>query len=111
MLSFIFPALKKGSICLIDEIESNLHPNILPAVVNLFTSEETNPKGAQLICTTHMPILMADLSKYQIFLVEKNKDCESEVYRLDEVKEVRSDDNLFKKYLAGAYGGIPDIEL
>lgn len=111
MLSFIFPALKTGAVCLIDEIENNLHPNILPAVVNLFSSEETNPKGAQLICTTHMPTLMADLSKYQIFLVEKNKDCESEVYRLDEVQDVRNDDNLFKKYLAGAYGGIPDTEL
>ena len=111
MLSFIFPALKKGAVCLIDEIETNLHPNILPAVVNLFTSKETNQKGAQLICTTHMPTLMADLSKYQIFLVEKNKDCESEVYRLDEVQDVRSDDNLFKKYLAGSYGGIPDVDM
>ena len=111
ILSFIFPALEKGSICLIDEIENNLHPNILPAVVNLFTSEETNPNGTQLICTTHMPTLMTDLSKYQIFLVEKNKDCESEVYRLDEVQDVRNDDNLSKKYLAGTYGGIPDIDL
>ena len=111
MLSFIFPALKTGSVCLIDKIENNLHPNILPEVINLFTSKKTNPKGAQLICTTHMPTLMTDLSKYQIFLVEKNKDCESEVYRLDEIKDVRSDDNHFKKYLAGAYGGIPDIEL
>ena len=80
-------------------------------MVNLFGSEETNSKGAQLIYTTHMPTLMTDLSKYQIFLVEKNKDCESEVYRLDEVQDVRNDDNLFKKYLAGAYGGIPDTEL
>lgn len=111
ILRFIFPALKKGSVCLIDEMEDSLHPNILPAIVNLFTSEETNPEGAQLICTTHMPTLMADLSKYQIFLVEKNKDCESEVYRLDEVEGVRSDDNILKKYLAGAYGGIPDIDM
>ena len=108
-LSFIFPALAKGSVCLIDEIESNLHPNILPAIVGLFTSSEINSKKAQLICTTHMPTLMSDLSKYQIFLVEKNTDCESEVYRLDEVQKVRSEDNLFKKYLAGAYGGVPDI--
>jgi len=111
MLSFIFPVLEKGTLCLIDEIETNLHPNILTAVINLFTSNDTNPKGSQLICTTHMPILMTDLSKYQIFLVEKNKDCESQVYRLDELKDVRSDDNLFKKYLAGAYGGIPDIDM
>ena len=111
MLSFIFPALEKGSVCLIDEIENNLHPNILPTIVNLFASEETNPKGAQLICTTHMPTLMADLSKYQIFIVEKNQDCESEMYRLDEIQGVRNDDNLLKKYLAGAYGGIPDVDV
>ena len=71
MLSFIFPVLERGSICLMDEIEYNLHPNILPAVVSLFTDPETNPKEAQLICTTHMSTLMTDLSKYQIFLVEK----------------------------------------
>ena len=111
MLRCIFPVLEKGSVCLIDEIEDSLHPNMLPTIINLFTSEETNPKGAQLICTTHMPTIMADLSKYQIFLVEKNKECESEVYRLDEVEKVRSDDNFLKKYLAGSYGGIPDIDM
>ena len=108
ILSFIFPALTKGSVCLIDEIEHNLHPNILPSIVNLFISPEIK---AQLICTTHMPTLMSDLSKYQIFLVEKNPECESEVYRLDDVEGVRSDDNLLKKYLAGSYGGVPDIDI
>ena len=111
MLRFIFPALEKGSIFLIDEIENNLHPNMLPAIIDLFISPETNPNNAQLICSTHMPTLMSDLSKYQIFLVEKNPECESEVYRLDDVQGVRSDDNLFKKYLAGSYGGVPDIDL
>ena len=111
MLRPVFQALAKGSVCLIDEIEDSLHPNILPTIVNLFTSEETNQKGAQLICSTHMPTLMSDLSKYQIFLVEKNQECESEVYRLDDVEGVRSDNNFLKKYLAGAYGGIPDIDI
>ncbi len=96
---------------LIDEIERNLHPNILPTLVNLFTSEETNPKGAQLICATHTPILMSVLSKYQIFLVQKNQECESEVYRLDEFPGIRNDENIFKKYLAGAYGGVPNIDM
>ena len=111
MLRFVFRALTKGSVCLIDEIEDSLHPNILPTIVNLFNSEETNPKEAQLICSTHMPTLMSDLSKYQIFLVEKNQECESEVYRLDDVEGVRSENNFLKKYLAGAYGGIPDIDI
>ncbi len=111
MLRFVFRALAKGSVCLIDEVEDSLHPNALPTIVNLFTSEETNPDGAQLICSTHMPTLMSDLSKYQIFLVEKNQECESEVCRLDEIEGVRNDDNFLKKYLAGAYGGIPDIDM
>ena len=110
MLSVILPALNRGTICLIDEIEMHLHPNMLPSVIDLFVSTETNPNDAQLICTTHMPTLMSELSKYQIFLVEKNKECESKVYRLDELEGVRNDDNLFKKYLAGAYGGTPDID-
>ena len=110
-LSFIFPALEKGSTCLIDELEYNLHPNILPAIINLFIDPETNPKGAQLICTTHAITLMSELSKYQIFVVEKNSECESNVDRLDKIEGVRSNDNLFKKYLAGAYGGVPDIDM
>ena len=111
MLSFIFPSLQRGSSCIIDELENDLHPNILPAIINLFISPENNPKKAQLICTTHASTLMSELSKHQIFLVEKNSDCESNVYRLDELQGVRNDDNLFKKYLAGAYGGVPDIDM
>ena len=110
-LSFIFPSLQKGSTCFIDELENNLHPNILSSIINLFIDPETNPKGAQLICTTHANHLMNELSKYQIFIVEKNLECESDIYRLDEVEGVRSDDNLSKKYLAGSYGGVPDIDM
>ena len=109
MLSLILPALETGSPCLIDEIESSLHPEIIEIVLSLFSSKTSNPKGAQLICVTHNPLIMNQLSKYQIFLTEKT-DCESKLYRLDEVENVRSDDNFFRKYLAGAYGGVPDLD-
>jgi hypothetical protein len=42
-------------------------------------------------------------------LVEKDKNCQSEAWRLDEVKGVRSDDNLYAKYMAGAYGAVPEL--
>ena len=109
MLSLILPALETGSACLIDEIESSLHPEIIDMILSLFSSKTSNPKGAQLICATHNPIVMSQLSKYQIFLTEKI-DCESQLYRLDEIENVRSDDNFFRKYLAGAYGGVPDLD-
>ena len=110
-LRMILPALDTGSLCVIDEIESSLHPKMLPFICNLFVSEDSNPKGAQLLCTTHAPTLVHELSKHQIFLTEKSKDCESEIYRLDEVEGVQIDDNLFGKYLAGAYGGVPEIDI
>ena len=111
ILSFVIPALKTGTVCLIDEIETSLHTDILSSIIDLFVSPESNPKKAQLIFTTHLPTLMNDLSKHQIFLVEKNLECESEVYRLDQIEGIRNDDDLQKKYLAGAYGGVPDTEL
>ena len=111
MLRRILPALNTGSLCVIDEIESSLHPKMLPFICDLFISKESNPKGAQLLCTTHASILVNELSKYQIFLTEKNKDCESEIYRLDQVEGINPDDNLYGKYLAGAYGGIPQIDV
>ncbi len=110
-LRMILPTLGTGSLCVIDEIESSLHPKMLPFICDLFVSEESNPKGAQLLCTTHAPILVNELSQYQIFLTEKNKDCESEIYRLDDVEGVKSDDNFLGKYLAGAYGGVPQIDV
>ena len=109
LLTLILPSLKKGTPCVIDELESSLHPDMLPFICNLFIQPKSNPYGSQLICTTHAPIIFRLLSKYQVFLTEKNKDCESEIYRLDEVEGIRPEDDLAKNYLAGAYGGVPDF--
>lgn len=40
-------------------------------------------------------------------LVEKDEHCGSWLWRLGDVKGVRADDNLYAKYMAGAYGGVP----
>lgn len=111
ILRIILPVLNHGSLCLIDEIESSLHSDMLPFLCDLFVAPESNPKGAQLLCTTHASNLLSEFSKYQVFLTEKNKNCESEIYRLDHLEGVRSDDNLSGKYLAGVYGGVPNIDI
>ena len=49
------------------------------------------------------------LHKAQVVLVEKDDNCESDAWRLDSVKGVRADDNLYAKYMAGAYGAIPQV--
>lgn len=110
LLRHILPVLDSGGVAVIDEFETGLHPHIVRAIVQLFYSQEHNPKGAQLIANFHTDYLLQEtLEKYQIVLTEKNPETLScEAWRLDEVK-TRNDANHYAKYHAGAYGGIPNL--
>jgi len=109
LLHFLLPAIESGGIAIIDELEIDLHPHTLPRIIELFENPATNPKNTQLLFTTHSLEILSYLEKEQVILVEKNKECESEIYRLDELKGIRRDDNIYAKYMAGAYGAVPNI--
>jgi AAA15 family ATPase/GTPase len=109
LLNKIVPIIENGGIVIYDEIESSIHPYIAKKIIDLFASKEINPKNSQILFSTHQPWLLNDRTKTQIYLVEKNANFESELYRLDEVEGVRNDDNFCMKYLAGAYGAVSDM--
>lgn len=109
LLKNILVALQKGSIAVLDEFDINLHPEMVLALSDLFLQPETNPQNAQLLMSTHNHLLLSKLDKYQIVLVEKNENGISEAWRLDEMNNVRPDENYYSKYLAGAYGAVPKI--
>lgn len=109
LLARILPALKDGGLVLIDELEADLHPHMLTPILDLFFSPKTNPHNAQIIFTSHSMEVLSLLHKAQVMLVEKDEHCESDAWRLDSVKGVRADDNLYAKYMAGAYGAIPQL--
>lgn len=109
ILKTILQALENGTVAIVDEFDVNLHPEMVMALFDLFIQPETNPKNAQLLLSTHSHILLSKLDKYQIILVEKNENGISESWRLDEVSDVRSDENYYSKYIAGAYGAVPKI--
>ena len=50
--------LKRGGVLLVDELERELHPMLVNYVVAKFQSKKSNPKGAQIIFTTHDTELM-----------------------------------------------------
>ena len=106
--SEILPVLDSGNIAAIDEIDADLHPYVVEAMVDQFRSCLT-ARQSQLICTLHSTTIMNTLDMYQIAFVEKGEDLTSEMYRLDEFKGIRERENYFGRYLAGAYGAIPDI--
>jgi len=109
LLRQILPILAEGGIAVLDEFEIDLHPHMVPALLELFTSPKNNPRNAQLLFSCHSIELMKILDKYQILLVEKDEYGYSRVIRMDEIKGVRSDDNIYAKYDAGAYGAVPNI--
>ncbi len=109
LLKTILQVLDRGGIAVLDEIDINLHPEIVLALFDLFIQPETNPKNAQLLLSTHSHLILSKLDKYQIVLVEKNENGASEAWRLDEVSGIRADENYYSKYIAGAYGAVPKI--
>lgn len=109
LLRFLLPVILNGGIAVIDELEVDLHPHMILRIIQLFSNSATNPRNSQLIFSCHSLEILQMLHKEQILLVEKNPDCQSDLYRLDTLKGVRRDDNLFAKYNSGAYGAIPNI--
>ena len=120
MLADVFNALnaktadgtdkKNNSVLVVDEFDMSLHPELSEAILSLFKHSEINNNNAQIIFTTHNHLLLNEVDKYNIFIIQKNDKGESEAYRLDDVEGVRLDDNYFNKYIAGVYGGTPDID-
>lgn len=108
LLTRLLPVLQHGGIAVIDEIDNDLHPHMLPHLLDLFRYEETNPNNAQIVFSCHTPEILNLLSKHQVYLVEK-ADLSSDAWRLDDVEGLRADDNLYAKYMAGALEAVPNL--
>ncbi len=109
LLSRLLPVLASGGLAVIDEFEDDLHPHMLEPILDLFANPATNPHGAQLLFTCHALEVLNILHKSQVMLVEKDANNESSAWRLDSVEGVRHDDNFYAKYMAGAYGAVPQL--
>ena len=103
-------SLDAGGVLIMDEFDINLHPHILPMLLDCFTDPESNKHKAQLIFTTHYSSILDKMGKYRTFLVNK-EDNESFGYRLDEIPGdlLRNDRNISSIYNAGKIGGVPKL--
>lgn len=109
LLMLLLPVLETGGLAIIDEFENDLHPHMLEPILDLFANPATNPHNAQMLFTCHAVEMLNLLPKSQVMLVEKDSECESSAWRLDDVEGIRSDDNYYAKYMAGAYGAVPSL--
>lgn len=113
IVGLILYALKTGSVFLVDELECSLHPLLMREIVLLFKKRRHNPKGAQILFTTHNTDILDDsiLRLSEIALVRKTVANGTLVRRLVEAKkdgeDIRNVTNFRKQYLAGFYSGVP----
>lgn len=101
-------AFSDGYTMLIDELGSNIHPNITREIIKQFQSPKTNPKRAQLIFTSHDNTLQQRnlLRRDQIWFTAKRDDGSTELYPLTDFKP-RNDLAIDKAYLDGRFGAVP----
>lgn len=110
-LGYILAALDKGKIIFIDEIDSKLHFLVADYLLKMFNSIDKNPNNSQLICTAHNIILMDDdLRRDQIYFTSKDEYGVSSLVSLADYKGVRKNDLFSKKYLAGFYLKLPNLD-
>lgn len=102
-------ALDKGRPAVLDEIDGDLHVDIVGEILGWFRSRETNPGTAQLLISSHNVGLLDDLEKEEVFIVEKTDDGATRVHGAQDVRGLRRDVRLYPKYRAGVLGGIPKI--
>ncbi|WP_271911972.1 AAA family ATPase [Vreelandella alkaliphila] len=105
----ILPIMWSGGTAVYDELDSDLHPYMMPFVIDLFMNPEINLQKGQLIFSGHTLEAIKDLERSQIFFAEKNN-LRSEIYRCDDLLGLRSDENIYKKYVQGALGGVPNLD-
>jgi len=110
-LIYYYYNLTAGGVLILDEFDINLHPDILPHLLNLFTDSKSNPNNAQMIFTSLNPEILDSLGKYRAYLFEK-EDGESFGYRLDEpdTNILRNDRKVSAPYKRHLLGGYPKIE-
>ena len=106
MLASVAERLDIGGVSILDEFDNDLHPQLTMEIIDLFKDEDTNPKNAQLIFTSHTMEALKVLRKQHVYITEK-ENSKSDAWRADEIEGLKERDNLYSKYISGALGGVP----
>ena len=114
LISLLIPALEalaQGSLLVVDELDTSLHPDLARAFVSLFNKEDSNPHGAQLVFSTHDVTLLGSglIRQDEIWMTDKNRDGASGFTPLTDFK-LRSRDDIERAYRHGRFGGVPTAD-
>jgi hypothetical protein len=108
----VLRALRTGQLVLFDEIDASLHPRLSARLIELFHDPETNPRGGQLVFTSHDTSLLNHLNRDEVWLTEKTTQGATTLTALAEYggEKVRRSLNIERAYLQGRFGAVPELD-
>jgi AAA15 family ATPase/GTPase len=100
--------LANGYTVFLDELETSMHPVMVMELLRLIFSEKENPKGAQIIFTTHNALLLdiTLMRRDQVWFTDKDAEGEGHLYPLTDYAP-RKGESLIRGYMSGRYGAVP----
>ena len=116
-INIIFDILTspKESVCIADDFDAHLHPKLLRAIIELFTSSENESR--QLIFNSHDIINMSNklFRRDEIWFAYRDEDYSTQYVPLSNIvnykgEMIRKDAVYSKQYLEGRFGADPFIK-
>jgi len=105
ILHNIFIANITNSPLIIDELDSLLHPVLVPIIINLLIEN-----NIQIIYSTHNIYNMQFLQNDEIFLIEKDENHTTTIKPVKDNPDIKGYKNLLTLYENGYLGGVPNIK-
>ena len=99
--------LDSGHLAIMDALDADFHTELTAEILGWFRRKDTNPNGAQLICSLHNLSVLDGLEKEEVFVIEKSSDGATRAHGASDVAGLRRGGNLEKQYRSGVMGGLP----
>ena len=97
-------SMTSGGVVCIDEVDTSIHDLLIERVL---TGIRIDMKG-QCIATTHNTHLMQQLSPHDVYIITSDENGDRSIRCVsDYAMRTQRNNNMQKKYLGGAYDGIP----
>ena len=111
LYQFIQDCIERGSVLLVDELNSRLHPLLVRNILITFMDPEVNIHHAQIIFTSHDLWQLKNniLRKDEIWFTDKDNDGISTLYSLADFKGVESENNYVVNYFLCQSGALPSL--
>jgi len=89
----------------IDELDSSVHPALVPIIINLLIENDI-----QIIYSTHNIYNMTFLQNDEVFLIEKDENHTTIIKPVKDNPNIKDYENILISYENGDLGGIPDVK-